>query len=150
MQVSVPDLYKIPHEKDGFKLPPHGSQELLYYITWLRTQDNQLLFEKAYKNIPNSDVDLILNTTKEPSTEQERTKLSQMLAFNRLANRICENCGDKKDITKLSICNDCGLAWYCSKVCQINHWDTHKLRCRNVDGPLDKGFQAIALVKKKE
>ena len=110
MQVSVPKLYKIPHERDGFKLPPQGSQELLYYITWLRTEDNQLLFEKAYKNIPNSDVDYLLNVTKEPSTQQERTKLSQMLAFNRLANRICENCGDKKDITKLSICNDCGLA----------------------------------------
>ena len=83
------------------KLPPHGSQELLYYITWLRTEDNQLLFEKAYKNIPNSDVDYLLNVTKEPSTQQERTKLSQMLAFNRLANRICENCGDKKRYYKI-------------------------------------------------
>ena len=147
--MSVPKLYKIPHERDGLKLPPHGSQELLYYITWLRTEDNQLLFEKAYKNIPNSDVDYLLNVTKEPSTQQERTKLSQMLAFNRLANRICENCGDKKDITKLSICNDCGLAWYCSKECQTNHWDIHKLRCCKPDGPLDEGYQAIALLRRK-
>ena len=72
-----------------------------------------------------------------------------MLAFNRLANRICENCGDKKILQNYRFVMIVDYV-YCSKVCQRNHWDTHKLRCRNVNGPLDNGFQAIALLKKKE
>ena len=153
--LSIPKLYKIPHEKDGFRLPPPGTQELLYYITWLRIDDNKLLFERAFKNVPKADIDLLINKTKETEgeivdIEKKRLQYAQMLAFNILANRICDHCGDKKDITKLSICSDCALSWYCSKECQQRHLNTHKLRCCQPDGPLDRGYQAIALLNTKK
>ena len=82
--------------------------------------------------------------------QEKINKAAMMATFNLLANRICEQCGDKSDITRLSICGSCALAWYCSKECQEKHWPTHKLRCCKKDGPLNKGYQAMAICKMKD
>ena len=109
------------------------------------------LFLKGVNNLPLKDIEKVFNITSEGEepTQEKVTHLAQMLTFNLLANRICEQCGDKRDLTKLSICGSCALAWYCSKECQERHWSTHKLRCCKKDGPLNTGYQAIAMVKMK-
>jgi hypothetical protein len=145
--MSIPDLYKIPHETSSSRLPEHGSQELINYITTLRVANGENLFMKGVSNLPIKDISTITERmTDEDGPQKERVmKAAQMLTFNLLANRICENCGDKTIVTNLSICSNCALAWYCSKECQTQHWDTHKLRCCNRQGPLNTGFQAIVL-----
>ena len=150
--MSLPNLFKIPHEIPGFKLPPHGSQELIWYIEWLKMENGESLLLKGINNLPSIDIHTILELMKnDPKPLQEKINQSAMMCtFNLLANRICEQCGDKSDITQLSICGSCALAWYCSKECQEKHWPTHKLRCCKKDGPLNKGYQAIAVCKKKD
>jgi hypothetical protein len=147
----VPYLYNIPVDlNNNFKLPEHGSDELMHYITNLKTRDNKLIGQKAIENIPIKDINLVLNKINPrigPELINQVSILRHALAYNRLANRICEQCGDKNDIIKLMICEDCCLSWYCSKECQVKHWNTHQLRCCNEYGPLDKGYQAIFMGK---
>ncbi len=149
--MSVPELYKIPHEVPGFQIPPHGSPMQVQYITSLKMGNGENMFLKGVNNLPIKDIEKVFNVTSEGEepTQEKVTHLAQMLTFNLLANRICEQCGDKRDLTKLSICGSCALAWYCSKECQERHWSTHKLRCCKKDGPLNTGYQAIAMVKMK-
>ena len=40
------------------------------------------------------------------------------------------------------------ISWYCNEDCQKKHWNIHKKRCCNKDGPLDEGYQKISLLKK--
>lgn len=147
--MSIPDLYKIPHETSLYRVPEHGSQELIQYITTLRLTDGENLFMRGVSKMPVKDITIITDRmTDEDGTEKERVmKAAQMLTFNRLTNRICEECSYKNTLTNLSICSGCALAWYCSKECQTRHWNTHKLRCCKRDGPLDDGYQAIVLAK---
>lgn len=44
----------------------------------------------------------------------------------------CQYCGKVKDISYL--CGKCHLACYCTEKCQINHWPTHKLYCKDEQG----------------
>ncbi|HIE85112.1 MAG TPA: zinc finger MYND domain-containing protein [Dehalococcoidia bacterium] len=149
--MSVPDLYKIPNETSSSRLPEHGSQELIQYLTTLTFADGDNLFMRGVSNMPVVDISMITSRmTDGDGPENERVmKAAQMLTFNRLANRICEECSYKNTLTNLSICSDCALAWYCSKECQTRHWNTHKLRCCKRHGPLDDGYQAIVLAKVK-
>ena len=150
--MSVPDLYKIPHEVPGFKLPPHGTQELIWYINWLKMENGDSLLMKAINNLPHADVEKIVPLmVDDPKPLHEKVQQAAMMCtFNLLSNRICEQCGDKSDIVRLSLCGSCALAWYCSKECQEKHCPTHKLRCCKPDGPLNNGYQAIAILKKKD
>ena len=102
---------------------------------------------KGVSNIPIKDITTITDnmTDSDGKPHEKIMKASQMLAFNLLTNRICESCGYKDIPIKLSICSNCVLSWYCSKECQRRHWDTHKLRCCNRQGPLDTGYQQINL-----
>jgi len=149
--MSVPDLYKIPHETSSSRLPEHGSQELIQYLTTLTFADGDNLFMRGVSNMPVKDITLITDrmTDGDGPANERVMKAAQMLTFNRLANRICEECSYKNTLTNLSICSGCALAWYCSKECQARHWNTHKLRCCKRDGPLDDGYQAIVLAKVK-
>lgn len=149
--MSIPYLYKIPHEKPGFQLPPQPY--LIQYISSLSMENGENLFIKAVNNMPNKDIQLVVEKMTDDNripAEEKVNKAASMLTFNLLANRICEECGDKSDITKLSICGSCALAWYCSKECQEKHWSKHQLRCCNKDGPLNDGYQAIAFAKRKD
>jgi hypothetical protein len=148
----APGLYKIPHETSSFRLPEHGSPELANYIANLTTADGDNLLVAAASNVPVADITKVLPYMGEDgaSPAEQCVRVSQMLAFNRLANRICEECGDKSDLTALSICGDCALSWYCSKECQGKHWDTHKLRCCKRTGPLDTGYQCIAILNTQQ
>jgi hypothetical protein len=149
--MSIPDLYKIPNETSSTRLPDHGSPELIKYITTLKFANSENLFMKGVSNLPVKDISTITDRmTDDDGPPQERImKATQMLTFNLLTNRICEGCGDKSIVTNLSICSSCALAWYCSKECQTQHWDTHKLRCCNRQGPLDTGFQTIVIAQIK-
>ena len=41
----------------------------------------------------------------------------------------CEECGKRGDTVKLSLCNGCGSATYCSTECQQAAWPVHKWAC---------------------
>jgi hypothetical protein len=101
---------------------------LFQYITSLKMDNGENLFFKGVNNLPVKDIEKLITVTSEGEkpTQETVTKSTQMLTFNLLANRICEQCGDKRDLTKLFICGSCALAWYCSKECQERHWSTHK------------------------
>ena len=143
--MNIPKLYNIP-VSENFILPDHGSHELFQYITNIKI-NNENLFMKGFNNIPSTDIQYVFNITKEPLTEENINKVKCWLVFNRLANRICEKCGDKKDIIKLQICSECCLSWYCSEKCQYEDWNRHKLRCNKPDAPLDQGYQKIVLLQ---
>ena len=148
--MSIPTLYKFPNETNEFQLPDFGTQELIAYLASLTFEDGTSVFMTGLRNIPVADIQLLSTYAKREQNETNETfiqRLGQMILFNRLSNRICEKCGDKHDIRKLSLCRDCGLSWYCSKECQEQHWSTHKLRCCKQDGPLDKGYQQMTFLE---
>lgn len=41
----------------------------------------------------------------------------------------CDNCVKLFDNKMLKLCSRCRIGKYCSKDCQVNHWQTHKLSC---------------------
>mmetsp|Transcript_26419 Transcript_26419/g.81292 ORF Transcript_26419/g.81292 Transcript_26419/m.81292 type:complete len:298 (+) Transcript_26419:226-1119(+) len=50
------------------------------------------------------------------------------------SGRSCSFC-EKSDVAlakKLSRCEKCESAWYCSRDCQVSHWPAHKLICKNI------------------
>jgi hypothetical protein len=103
--------------------------------------------------MPIVDLEHLLPLLKpEPNETDEDVviKGAQMLIFNRLANRICEECGDKHDIKKLSLCTDCAMCWYCNSDCQSKHWSTHVKRCCQIDGPVDEGYNKPVILKVKD
>ena len=61
---------------------------------------------------------------------------------------MCVACS--KAIAKPKRCKNCGLARYCSRECQLAHWDTHKFPCKKRGGrkgylaALDVGFNKLA------
>ena len=61
---------------------------------------------------------------------------------------MCVACS--KAIAKPKRCKSCGLARYCSRECQLAHWDTHKFPCKKRGGregylaALDVGFNKLA------
>lgn len=65
-----------------------------------------------------------------------------------VACHMCAQCS--KAIAKAKRCKNCGLARYCSRECQLAHWDTHKFPCKKRDGregylaALDVGFKKLA------
>lgn len=95
--------------------------------------------------LPQKDVDLIKNIS-----DENEELIRMKLAMNRLTNRICNKCHDKRELSKLSLCSQCGSTWYCNKDCQEKDWDNHIHRCNKQDGPLDKGPMAITLVSVKK
>jgi len=119
-------------------LPPHGSEALLAHLNgfeWL---------PRAMASLPDADIEHVRAAIDIPESEWE--SLRYHLVCNRLANRICEACGDKHDLTKLRLCSGCHLSWFCGSTCAQRQWKIHQLRCGKTDGPLDTGFQAIVMV----
>mgnify|MGYP001159973967 CR=1 FL=1 len=146
----IPELYKFPTETDDFELPNHGTQEMVVYLLNLKFSGNDYVINKAIRNLPDADTEKLYNVIKDSDPRSKEAIINDVrpkLVFNLLANRICESCGYKTDVRKLSLCKDCGLAWYCNKSCQKKHWNTHKKRCCKKDGPLDEGYQRIALAR---
>lgn len=141
--MSTDKLYHFPHEVDGFTLPQFGTSELVNYTCNLTLPDNVNVYEKASINMPKCDVDKLSSIMTTPDTMKATTQL----VFLRLINRICDHCGYKADIKKLSICTDCCLVWYCNEECMNAHAHKHSERCCKLDGPLDKGYQALSFVK---
>lgn len=107
------------------------------------------LLETAYKNLPNGDAEHILKTIpKEAINEDLNIRLC--LVINLLNNPICESCGNKDDPDALLICKKCCAAWYCNDTCANNHKEIHDLRCCRLDGPLNMGYQQIAICNIEE
>ena len=53
-----------------------------------------------------------------------------------LAKESKHKCGHCKTESEspLPHCNECGVVFYCSHVCQIEDWDKHKLVCVKIVG----------------
>ena len=79
-----------------------------------------------------------------PTSDQE---LYCMLAFNRVANRICNKCGYKDDVYALRPCQQCHLTYYCSQRCMDSDQQRHALWCCRPDGPRDMGFLKTTMLK---
>ena len=46
---------------------------------------------------------------------------------------VCGNCVKRRsETTKLRSCGICRNCYYCSKKCQKEHWETHKLKCNTL------------------
>lgn len=138
-----PELYKFPHEINTFHIPNHGTPELVNYVLSLQLNDGTSVIQRGMANLPDADVNIIMPYMENKNDMQARASLT----INRLTNRICEKCGDKSDIRCLMICKDCCLSWYCSKRCQESDWERHMLRCCRPGGPLDTGYQGIAIME---
>ena len=149
--MELPKLYHFPNETDEFIMPEFGSAESVDYIVSLKLENGQQIFAKGVHYLPTADVRKVCDQVPAIDMTQDihEQKILHGLVFNRLSNRICESCGNKRDIRKLSICEGCCLSWYCSKECQTRHWPIHKQRCCVKDGPLDTGYQQIVLLKTK-
>jgi len=81
-------------------------------------------------------------------TDKEDTELYYMLAFNRVASRICNSCGYKDDIYKLKPCESCQLTYYCDDACRQNDSEAHGEWCCKPDGPRDMGYLQTTAIKK--
>ena len=146
----IPDLFEI-QTPPNFKLPSYGSPELIEYLITIEIEKDNLLYLRGVDNLPNSDIEFLMKKTGIELTKKNNEKirhLAQCLVFNRLSKRICDYCGKQED--NLKICKNCCLSWYCSTDCQKKHWDIHKLRCCNINGPLDEGYQKILLLGEKD
>jgi hypothetical protein len=135
--------------------PPHGTPELAKYYTDMPWSPLAMAaipdavvehVDKICNGGHNAHVATDVGTALSDGSLRTRT----MLVFNLLANRICEECGDKTDITKLLLCKNCHLAWYCGDECARRHWPTHGLRCGKRGGPLNRGYQAISITPVKK
>lgn len=75
----------------------------------------------------------------------ERTDLQlyQMIAYNRLVNKICSHCGNMDALLE---CSDCHLTHYCDTACLDAHLPQHREWCCNVDGQRDKGYLEVVMV----
>jgi NADH pyrophosphatase NudC (nudix superfamily) len=149
---SVPKLYHFPMETDSFKIPEFGSQQLLQYINTLYFDDinHEHVLTLAIHNMVLADIEALLpymQTNLNITDEEKVLNAAQTLVFNRLSNRICDKCGNKHDIKKLSLCRNCGMTWYCSKKCQVEHWPKHIERCCQSNGPVETGYMAMAVLK---
>lgn len=107
------------------------------------------LINIAYDALPDVD-ELYVRDALKDSVPDPKLNLRLCLVVNRLNNPICECCGNKSDVSKLLICKHCCLSWYCNDACSEAHFNVHKLRCCKKDGPLDLGYQQIAMLKVDE
>ena len=150
--MSASDSVLLLDAADVAELPEHASPAFLDMV--LSWGDGAIL-QRAAENVPEADVTHVIDVT---GSSKSRDVLKLHLAMNRLANRICEFCGwkpgpDRKHHCRLRLCKQCCLAWFCS----AEHMDLaattpghgeHHLRCRSpATGPLDTGFQAIAIMR---
>jgi len=139
--MSTVELPNLAIVDDNPNVPNSVVQDPAYVLS-LKLGDEKLVTVTARK-LPHKDVQLIsvLGMHNDPSF------IRISLAMNRLSNRICNKCLSKNKLATLKICEGCTGTWYCSKECQEHDWETHKLRCNNLDGPLDDGPMAIAIMK---
>lgn len=54
---------------------------------------------------------------------------SVILCWKQQSKTICHGCEDLAIICKMHICSACQSAIYCSKECQLQHWNDHKKHC---------------------
>ena len=75
--MSVPDLYKIPHETPDFVMPPQGTPMLVEYLQSLEMPNGDSLLLKAVNNMPDADIRMLLqNTPDDPRSFKDREKRS--------------------------------------------------------------------------
>ena len=99
-------------------------------------------FLRAVANVPDCDVDEILNVTSERGA-MSRQDVAWALARNRWANRICDRCWNKERPQELKMCVRCCLTFYCNRRCQEKDWPRHKLRCCAENAVLEDGPQRV-------
>ncbi len=124
-------------------------------------------FIRAVTNVPNCDVDDVLNATSElrgiaianvpncgadeslnvtlQSSAMSRKDVAQLIAGMRWANRVCDRCWKKDRPKELMLCNRCCLVFYCDRGCQKADWARHKLRCCAENPVPDDGPHGLIL-----
>jgi len=76
--------------------------------------------------------------------QEEFQSLATMICYLRLTQPVCSQC-EKTDV-RLRKCTACQLTFYCSKDCQVIHWNTHRKWCRKkYSNERDSGPAAITL-----
>lgn len=92
---------------------------------------------KCKNHIPNKQ----LNMYKEGLSQHTNKKytdneIKEMIAQIILTNPICCGClkKDEETLSRLRICSECCLDYWCSEQCMKNHWPIHSKYCNNIDG----------------
>jgi len=85
---------------------------------------------KPYHIVASDDFMILVDTAIKtlPSKSQVRVKSEEQLP----ACERCETCGAKAGLR----CSRCGFAFYCSQMCQQQHWRWHKRACSIADMPI--------------
>ena len=107
-------------------------------------------FMQLCAKLPLSDV----ASLSQIAPDQSRLFLTATVVLNRLNNPICNFCLDKKDTSKLLVCDACNMTFYCSEKCQHEDWlnplrQSHRDWCCNSTAKPDEGPLQMILVKMK-
>lgn len=98
---------------------------------------------KAKINVPSIDQKLVLSylaNHPEYETNVTNVNVAEHIVRQLWIYRICNTCG-KQDPPMH--CSKCSLNFYCDEKCQLQDWNQHKLRCGNIDGPVESGHAAL-------
>jgi hypothetical protein len=108
-------------------------------------------FAIAVANVPDADIDLVIQESDHPVARLGREAVARCLAYMRWAYPMCETCAKSPtDGVSLKKCTRCYLDQYCDKKCQALSWHFHKQRCGNKSGPLAFGPHQLVHFPEKE
>lgn len=96
--------------------------------------------------IPRAEVEYLRHVV---GPERDDLQLYATIAFNRLANKICSQCGNKTDVSRLIECSECQLTHYCNRECMDQHATTHQRWCCQPDGKRDSGYLQVVILETK-
>lgn len=133
--------------------PPDGSANSIIELTEQIVTDPR--FAALTRNIPDAEVALLQSVS-----DYDADRLRGAIVINRVHNRICNHCYDKRAPQQLDACGGCHLTFYCSAQCQLADWNgepdkngrprqKHSAWCRMPGAQCDAGPLRSAIVKKK-
>jgi hypothetical protein len=112
---------------------------------YLHTPAGQKILTDCAFKMPKAEIAALVNQT---GTTTDSVELAHSLALNRLTNRICNHCWNKKNIAMLQACAACGMTWYCNEACRAADKENHSKWCCNPDAKPDQGpLKVVVLVK---
>lgn len=89
-----------------------------------------------------------LSAEKKKALQEAINDLRIKLAFNRISNRVCNNCVDKRfPKEKLICCEKCRLTFWCSPRCKNENAAEHAKWCMQDIDAVETGPMRVAILK---